>query len=77
VEPHRKQRAEVELLNYITVFISLLFSRMTLNTLEHGNISQVDRMFEWLVRFVAGLAFAIGKATKIDRMLNRQSLKSS
>ena len=43
---------------------------MTLYTLKHRDISQVNRMFEWLVGFVAGFAFAIGKAAKIDRVLD-------
>ena len=43
---------------------------MTLYTLEHRYVAEIDRVLEGLVCLVAGLAFAIGKATEIDRVLN-------
>ena len=42
---------------------------MTLNTLKHRNVSQVDWMFEGCIGLVTGLTLAIGEAAQIDRML--------
>ena len=42
---------------------------MALNTLKHRNVAEVDRMLKWLVRFVAKLAFVIGKPSEINGML--------
>jgi hypothetical protein len=44
---------------------------MTFDTLEHRYVSQVNRMFERLVSFVAGFAFAIRQAAEVNRVLNR------
>ena len=41
---------------------------MTLNALEHRDISQIDRVPKWFVCFVASLAFAICQRAEIDRM---------
>ena len=43
---------------------------MALATLEHRDVSQVDRVLERFVRFVTGFAFSIRQPTEIDRMLN-------
>ena len=43
---------------------------MTFNALEHGNVSQIDGMFERGIGFVAGLTLAIGEASQVDRMLD-------
>jgi hypothetical protein len=37
----------------------LLVSRMTLDTLEHRYVAEVDRMLKRLVRFVTGFAFTV------------------
>ena len=42
---------------------------MALDTLEHRNIAEVHRVLEGLVRLVAELAFMVGKASEINRML--------
>ena len=47
---------------------------MTFDTLEHRYVAQVNRVFERLVSFVAGFAFAISEAAEVDRVLNRQRL---
>ena len=49
---------------------------MAFNALEHRYIAQVDRMLEWLISLVTGFAFAIGKATKIDRVLDGKRLEN-
>ena len=49
---------------------------MTFNTLKTGDVAKVDRVFEWLIGLVAGIAFAIRQTAKVDRMLNGQSLES-
>jgi len=49
---------------------------MTFNALKHRDIAKIHRVFERLVRFVAGFAFAVGKAAQIDRVLNGQSLEN-
>ena len=41
---------------------------MALGTLKHRNVAQVNGMLKWLVRFVAVLAFVIGKRSQINRM---------
>ena len=43
---------------------------MTLDTLEHRDVTQVNRVFERFVRLVTGFALAIGQAAEIDRVLN-------
>ena len=43
---------------------------MTFNTLEHGNIAQVNRVLERFVGLVARFAFAVSEAAEVDRMLN-------
>ncbi len=47
---------------------------MAFNTLEHGNIAEINRMFERFVCLVAGFAFAISETAEVDRVLNGQSL---
>ena len=42
---------------------------MAFDALEHRNVAEVDRVTEALVRLVACLAFAIGEATEVHRML--------
>jgi len=42
---------------------------MALNTLKHRNVAEVDWMLKGLVRLVAEIAFMVGKASKINRML--------
>src|SRR6185503_12408880 len=54
----------------------LLF-RVTLDALEHRDVSQVDRVFKRLVRFVASLALAIRQPTEIDRMLKVYRLRNT
>ena len=41
---------------------------MTFNALEHGNVSQIDWVFEGGIGFVAGLTLAIGEASQVDRV---------
>ena len=48
---------------------------MTLDALEHRNITQVHGMLERLVRFVAIVAFVIGERTQVDGMLERPGLR--
>ena len=45
----------------------LLF-RMTLNTLKHRDISEIDRMSKRFIAFVATFALPIGQPTEINRM---------
>ena len=47
---------------------------MTLNTLEHRDVAQVDRVLEGLVGLMTSLTFAIGQGTQIDRVLIRPEL---
>jgi hypothetical protein len=47
---------------------------MTLSALEHGNVTEVYRMFERFVGFVAGIAFPISQGAQIDRVLKGASL---
>ena len=42
---------------------------MTLDALEHRDVSQIDRMSKRLIWFMASLAFAICQPAKINRML--------
>ena len=44
---------------------------MTLDALKHRDVSQVDRMLEGLVRFVARLALPDGKRAQINGMNER------
>ena len=43
--------------------------RMALGALEHRDIAKINWMLEWLVRFMAIVAFAIGEGAQINRML--------
>lgn len=43
----------------------LFRSRMTLDTLEHRDITQVNRVFERLVRLVTGFAFWLDRRSKV------------
>ena len=43
---------------------------MTFNALKHRYVAEVQRVFKWFVGFVAGFAFAIREAAKVDWMLN-------
>ena len=43
---------------------------MTFNALKHGDVSQVQWMFEGSIGFVAGITLTIGEAAQIDGMLN-------
>ena len=43
---------------------------MTFNALKHGNVSQIDWMFEGRIGFVASLTLAISEAAQVDWMLN-------
>src|SRR5216683_1094877 len=47
---------------------------MALNTLEHRDITKINRMLEWLVSFVARLAFAVGQRAEINRVLEWSGL---
>jgi hypothetical protein len=42
---------------------------MAFDTLKHGDVAEIHRVFEWLVSLVAGLALSIAEAAKIYRML--------
>jgi hypothetical protein len=48
--------------------------RMTLDTLKHRDVTEVDGMLERLVCLVAGFALAISKSPQVDWMLNGESL---
>ena len=61
------------MLSFISKPASFL-SRMALNALERRNITQIHRMLEWLVGFVAILAFVIGERTQIHGMDERAHL---
>jgi len=52
----------------------LLLLSMTLSALKHGNVTEVYRMFERFVGFVAGIAFPISQGAQIDRVLKGASL---
>ena len=47
---------------------------MTFYALKHGNISQVNRVFEWFISFVTCVAFATFESAEVDRMLEGASL---
>jgi hypothetical protein len=49
---------------------------MTFYALKHRDVAKIHWVFERLVRFVAGFALAIGKAAKIDRVLDRQRFEN-
>lgn len=49
---------------------------MTFDALEHRYVAKIHGMLEWLVGSVAGLAFTIGQAAEIDRMLNGERLEN-
>ncbi len=49
---------------------------MAFDTLEHGNIAQVNRVFKGFVGLVAGFAFAISETPEVDWVLNGQSFES-
>ena len=48
---------------------------MALDALEHRDVAEIDRMFEGFVGLVTRLAFAIGKAAEVHRMLERDRLR--
>src|SRR5260370_41489590 len=50
---------------------------MALHTLEHRDITKINRMLEWLVSFVAKLAFAVGQRAEINRVLEWSGLYRS
>jgi hypothetical protein len=47
---------------------------VTLDTLKHRDVAQIDGMLERLVRLVTRFAFAIREAAEIDWMLERAFL---
>ena len=49
--------------------------RVTFNTLEHRNITQINWMLEGLGRFMARLAFPVGETSKINRVPERPGLR--
>ena len=49
---------------------------MAFNALEHGNVSQIDRMFEGSIGFVAGFTLAIAEAAEVDRVLYGYSFEN-
>src|SRR5260370_28175925 len=50
---------------------------MALHTLEHRDITKINRMLEWLVSFVAKLTFAVGQRAGINRVLEWSGLYRS
>ena len=50
---------------------------MTFNALEHRDITQINWMLKRLARFMARLAFPVGEASKINRVLERPGLRIS
>lgn len=42
---------------------------MTLDTLKRRDITKINRMLEWLVRFVAIVALVVGERAQINRVL--------
>ena len=52
-----------------------LLSRVTLGALEARDVSQVDWMFEWLIGFVATLAFAIREGAQVNGMFEGSGLE--
>ena len=48
---------------------------MALDALEHRDVAKIDRMLEGFVGLVTRLAFAIGKAPEVNRMLERDRLR--
>ena len=53
-----------------TVYQSF-FEVMTLDALKHGNVAEIYRMLERLIRLMASVALAIGERAEINRMLER------
>jgi hypothetical protein len=53
-------------------FRSLLL--MTLDALKHRDITKIHRMLEWLVRFMAIVAFVVGERAQINRVLEWSGL---
>ena len=47
---------------------------VTLSALKWRDVAEVHRVFEWFIRLVARLTFAVGHAPKIDRVLERTHL---
>jgi len=47
---------------------------MAFDALKHRDVTEINRVFEWLVSLVAGVALPVTEATKIDRMLKRAQL---
>lgn len=54
----------------------LLLFRVALDTLKHRDVSQVDGVFEWFVRLVAGLAFPGCQSAEVNRMLEVDCLRT-
>jgi len=42
---------------------------VTFHALKRRKITEIYRMLEWLVRFVAGLTLSIRQTAKVDRVL--------
>jgi len=60
-----RQTADQRLVRPLDQEALVLFrSRMTLDTLEHRDVTQVNRVFERLVRLVTGFAFGLTVAAK-------------
>ena len=57
-------------------FIHLLLFWVALDTLKHRDVSQVDGVFEWFVRLVAGLALPSCQSSKVNRMLKVDRLRT-
>lgn len=47
---------------------------MAFDALKLGNVAEINRVFEWLVGLVTGLALSITETAKIYRMLKRAQL---
>ena len=48
---------------------------MTLYTLKHRDVSEVERVLEGSIRLVAGLALAIRETAEIDRVLEGSGMR--
>lgn len=47
---------------------------MTLDALKHRDITKIHGMLEWLVRFMAIVAFVVGERAQINRVLEWSGL---
>ena len=47
---------------------------MAFDALKHRDVTEINRVFEWLVSLVASLALSIAEATEVYRMLKRAQL---